>query len=84
MHPQISLFVRQLLNGLTIGMVYALIALGYTMVYGVIQLINFAHGEVFMVGAYLGLTAIWIAAAFAPHAPFWLVLVFLVVFSMLG
>lgn len=50
-----ELFLQQLLNGLTIGSVYALIALGYTMVYGVIQLINFAHGEVFMVGAYLGL-----------------------------
>lgn len=51
-------FVQQLLNGLTIGSVYALIALGYTMVYGIIQLINFAHGEVFMVGGYLGLAAI--------------------------
>ncbi len=46
---------QQLVNGLTIGVIYALIALGYTMVYGVIQLINFAHGDVFMVGAYLGL-----------------------------
>src|SRR5205809_2387975 len=52
-----ALFGQQLLNGLTIGMVYALIALGYTMVYGIAQLINFAHGEVFMVGAYLGLFA---------------------------
>ena len=51
-----ELFLQQLLNGLTIGAVYALIALGYTMVYGVIQLINFAHGEVFMVGAYVGLS----------------------------
>ncbi|MBI3333464.1 MAG: branched-chain amino acid ABC transporter permease [Candidatus Omnitrophica bacterium] len=50
-----ELFLQQFINGLTIGSVYALIALGYTMVYGVIQLINFAHGEVFMVGAYLGL-----------------------------
>ena len=51
-----AVFCQQLLNGATIGAVYALIALGYTMVYGIIQLINFAHGEVFMVGAYLGLT----------------------------
>ncbi len=51
-----QLFLQQLANGLTIGAIYALIALGYTMVYGVIQLINFAHGEVFMVGAYLALT----------------------------
>jgi branched-chain amino acid transport system permease protein len=44
----------QLINGLTTGSIYALIALGYTMVYGVLQLINFAHGEVFMVGAFAG------------------------------
>ncbi len=54
----LQVFLQQLVNGLSIGVIYALIALGYTMVYGVIQLINFAHGEVFMVGAYLGLTAI--------------------------
>jgi len=53
-----QLFLQQVANGLTLGAIYALIALGYTMVYGVIQLINFAHGEVFMVGAYLGLTAL--------------------------
>lgn len=51
----LDIFLQQLINGLTIGMIYALIALGYTMVYGIAQLINFAHGEVFMVGAYLGL-----------------------------
>jgi branched-chain amino acid transport system permease protein len=52
-----SVFVQQIINGLTIGMIYALIALGYTIVYGIAQLINFAHGEVFMVGAYFGLLA---------------------------
>ncbi len=56
-----QVFLQQLANGLTIGSIYALIALGYTMVYGVIQLINFAHGEVFMVGAYVGLSAcLWL------------------------
>jgi branched-chain amino acid transport system permease protein len=50
--------VQQLLNGLQLGAVYALIALGYTMVYGIVRLINFAHGDVFMVGAYLGFYAI--------------------------
>lgn len=49
------MFLQQLINGLTLGAVYALIALGYTMVYGILQLINFAHGEVYMVGAYLGI-----------------------------
>lgn len=50
--------LQQLLNGLQLGAVYALIALGYTMVYGIVRLINFAHGDVFMVGAYLGFYAI--------------------------
>lgn len=45
---------QQLLNGLTLGATYALIALGYTMVYGIIQLINFAHGEIYMIGAFVG------------------------------
>jgi branched-chain amino acid transport system permease protein len=49
------MFTQQLINGLALGAVYALIALGYTMVYGILQLINFAHGEVYMVGAYLGI-----------------------------
>ncbi|HVE99501.1 MAG TPA: branched-chain amino acid ABC transporter permease [Mycobacteriales bacterium] len=48
-------FLQQLSNGIVIGATYALIALGYTMVYGIIQLINFAHGEIFMVGAFGGL-----------------------------
>src|SRR5215213_7728338 len=43
-----------LINGLTLGAVYALIALGYTMVYGVLQLLNFAHGDVYMIGAFIG------------------------------
>lgn len=47
-------FVQQLINGLTIGSIYALIALGYTMVYGILRLINFAHGDVYMIGAYVG------------------------------
>ena len=47
-------FLQQIINGLAQGSVYALLALGYTMVYGIIQLINFAHGDIFMVGAYIG------------------------------
>ena len=49
-------FFQQLLNGLAVGGIYALVALGYTMVYGVLKLINFAHGDLFTIGAYLGLT----------------------------
>lgn len=51
-----ELFFQQLTNGLAVGGIYALIALGYTMVYGVLKLINFAHGDLFTIGAYLGLT----------------------------
>lgn len=47
-------FVQQLVNGITLGSVYALIALGYSMVYGVLKLLNFAHGDVFMIGAFIG------------------------------
>jgi branched-chain amino acid transport system permease protein len=51
-------FFQQLTNGLAVGAIYALIALGYTMVYGVLKLINFAHGDLFTCGAYLGLTLV--------------------------
>lgn len=52
------MFFQQLINGLTLGAVYSLIALGYTMVYGILELINFAHGEVYMIGAYAGIIAL--------------------------
>lgn len=51
-------FFQQLVNGLTVGSIYALIALGYTMVYGILKLINFAHGDLAVLGAFIGLTAI--------------------------
>jgi branched-chain amino acid transport system permease protein len=47
-------FIQQLINGVSLGSIYALIALGYTMVYGIINLINFAHGDIYMIGAYVG------------------------------
>lgn len=53
-----ELFFAQMINGISLGSIYALIALGYTMVYGIIQLINFAHGEIIMVGAFVGFFAI--------------------------
>lgn len=56
--PQLQAFIGQLINGLTVGSFYALIALGYTMVYGVLSMVNFAHGDIFMVGAYCGLFTI--------------------------
>lgn len=53
MKSKLSTFIQQLINGITLGSIYALISLGYTMVYGIIKLINFAHGDIFMVGAYI-------------------------------
>lgn len=56
------MFVQQLVNGIVVGSVYALIALGYTLVYGILQLINFAHGEIYMIGAYIGIAVLSILA----------------------
>ena len=67
-------FIQQIINGLVLGSMYALVALGYTMVYGIIGLINFAHGEVLMVGALTSWTIIgWMKDAM-PGAPGWLIL----------
>jgi branched-chain amino acid transport system permease protein len=61
-------FLQQLVNGITLGIVYALIALGYTMVYGILRLINFAHGDVYMLGAFFGYyVARWSGAAASPN-----------------
>jgi branched-chain amino acid transport system permease protein len=65
-------FVQQIINGLVLGSVYALIALGYTMVYGIINLINFAHGDVLMVGALTSWTVVTVLAA--SGLPGWLLL----------
>ena len=56
--------LQQLINGVTLGMIYGLIAVGYTMVYGIIGMINFAHGDVFMIGAFLSLIAFTALGAF--------------------
>lgn len=63
------MLVQQLINGLTLGSVYALIALGYTMVYGVIELINFAHGEIYMLGAYMGIITFGVLTALHLISP---------------
>ena len=53
-------FLSHLINGISLGSVYAIIALGYTMVYGIAKMLNFAHGDVIMVGAYISLSLIHI------------------------
>src|SRR5678810_501765 len=65
-------FVQQIINGLVLGSVYALVALGYTMVYGIINLINFAHGEVLMVGALTSWTVVTLLAGLG--LPGWVLL----------
>src|SRR6185503_9259237 len=54
---RMDIFLQQIINGLVLGSIYALVALGYTMVYGILGLINFAHGDIVMVGALVALTA---------------------------
>ena len=64
--------IQQLINGISVGSIYALIALGYTMVYGIIKLINFAHGDVFMVGSFIGLYTIHALDHVLPPVPLFL------------
>ncbi|BCB96387.1 branched-chain amino acid ABC transporter permease [Dissulfurispira thermophila] len=79
------MLLQQLINGLTLGGVYAIIAIGYTMVYGILELINFAHGEIYMLGAYLGIiflsffTVIGLTAVSLPLA-FILTIILTVIF----
>ena len=62
-----QIFLQNLLNGIAVGAIYALIALGYTMVYGILKLINFAHGDVFMLGAFVGFYAGGYATEHVPN-----------------
>ena len=71
--------LQQLINGVSLGSIYALIALGYTMIYGIIKLINFAHGDIYMVGAYLGFYAITLGIPVVPA-----ILISMAVTSLLG
>jgi branched-chain amino acid transport system permease protein len=68
-------FIQQVINGLVLGSLYALIALGYTMVYGILNLINFAHGDVLMIGALTALTSILLLQAQFPDLPGWILLI---------
>jgi branched-chain amino acid transport system permease protein len=77
--------IQQLVNGVTLGSVYALIALGYTMVYGILKLLNFAHGEVFMVGAFIGFFTLQaLGGPFDPKLPLALLLAAMFAAAMIG
>ena len=71
-------FIKQLINGLQIGSIYALVSLGYTMVYGIVKLINFAHGDIIMVGAYIAFISVPVLSSMG--LPVWLTVVPAIVF----
>jgi branched-chain amino acid transport system permease protein len=78
-------FIQLTVDALTLGSVYALIALGYTLVYGVLKLLNFAHGDVFMVGSFIGFGALQLLGGSAnPVVPTWLLLVLVTLAAMGG
>ncbi len=76
-----DILLQQIINGLVLGSMYALIALGYTMVYGIIQLINFAHGEVLMVGALTAWTSIGFMQTHMAGTPGWVMLILAMVLA---
>ena len=81
----VDFFVQQLVNGVTLGSVYALIALGYSMVYGILKLLNFAHGEVYMMGAFIGYFVLTgLGGADSPILPVAPVLILMFLAGMLG
>jgi len=76
-------FVDQLINGLTLGSIYGLIAIGYTMVYGIIGMINFAHGEIFMIGAFISLISfLLLGLAGVTYVPLAILLVLLITMAL--
>jgi branched-chain amino acid transport system permease protein len=80
-----SLFFGELVSGLTLGSIYALIALGYTMVYGILKLLNFAHGDVYMVGAFLGFFVLqWLGGPLTPAVTGWVAIAIMFGAAMLG
>lgn len=79
-----SLFIQELIVGLATGAIYALIALGYTMVYGIIELINFAHGDIFMIGTFVAISIMGLMGITANSHPTGLTLVSVLLVSCLG
>jgi branched-chain amino acid transport system permease protein len=81
----IDFLVQQLVNGVTLGSLYALIALGYTMVYGILKLLNFAHGDVYMIGAFIGLGVLnALGGPLDPSVPIGVLVMLMFVAAMLG
>src|SRR6266852_215356 len=81
----VDTFIQLTVDGLTLGSVYALIALGYTLVYGVLKLLNFAHGDVFMVGSFIGFGVLNVLGGSSnPKVPVWLLLTLVTLAAMAG
>src|SRR6476469_7831501 len=78
-----EVFLQQLINGITLGSIYGLIAIGYTMVFGIIGMVNFAHGDVFMVSVFIALIAFLILTAWLGISSIALVLLIVLVVAML-
>src|SRR6184192_2370252 len=78
-------FIQLTVDALTLGSVYALIALGYTLVYGVLKLLNFAHGDVFMVGTFIGFGVLQLlGGAASPNVPVWALITIITLAAMGG
>ena len=77
-----EIFVQQLINGLTLGSIYGLIAIGYTMVFGIIGMVNFAHGDVFMLSAFVALIFFLILTTWLGMSSIVLALMIVLVLSM--
>src|SRR4029078_8124292 len=78
-----EVFVQQLINGITLGSIYGLIAIGYTMVFGILGMVNFAHGDVFMVSAFIALIAFLILTTWVGVGSFSTALVIVLIVAML-
>src|SRR5215510_5316304 len=77
-----EVFIQQLINGITLGSIYGLIAIGYTMVFGILGMVNFAHGDVFMVSAFIALIAFLILSAVMGAASIGVALLIVLIIAM--
>ncbi|TPQ43212.1 branched-chain amino acid ABC transporter permease LivH, partial [Prosthecomicrobium hirschii] len=74
-----EVFLQQLINGITLGSIYGLIAIGYTMVFGIIGMVNFAHGDVFMVSAFIAMITFLLIGALVGSVPVVIAIVLMLV-----
>src|SRR6201981_2366256 len=80
--PGMEVFTQQLINGITLGSIYGLIAIGYTMVFGIIGMVNFAHGDVFMVSAFIALVTLLLVTTWLGISSFVVALLIVLIVAM--